>query len=224
LEIGAGTGIATRQFAARGARITAVESDPAMAALASQRAASDGSSVDLVVSDFEHVEFEPGAFRLVFSATAWHWVTPGVRSALAAQALMPGGALAAFWNTPIWDGNPVRPAFDAAYASVAGAFAQVGPGPMNPTGDVVVGAEADSWRDELDPTPSFTDLERRTYRWTASYTRERYLGLLGTHSDHLLIGAQTRERLFAGLGEAIDAVGGSLELTYESVLCLARRA
>ncbi len=223
LEVGAGTGIATRQFAARGLAITAVEPDPAMAAVASERAASDGTTVDLRITDFEHVEFEPHSFQLVYSATAWHWTDPDISYARAARALRSGGALATFWNRPVWDGNPIRPGFDAAYASVADAFKKVIPGPMNPIGDVEL-ISGDYWLGELKRSPELGDPQVRTFRWTHQYTRDEYLGLLGTHSDHILIGEQRRTRLLDGVAAAIDANGGGFELTYEALLCLARRS
>jgi SAM-dependent methyltransferase len=223
LEVGAGTGIATRQFAARGLAITAVEPDAAMAAVASERAATDGTSVDLRITDFEHVEFEPHSFQLVYSGTAWHWTDPETSYARAARALSSGGALATFWNRPVWDGNPVRPGFDAAYASVADAFKKVIPGPMNPIGDVEL-ISGDYWLGELKRSPELGDPQVRTFRWTHQYTRDEYLGLLGTHSDHILIGDEDRARLLDGVAVTIDANGGSFELTYEALLCLARRS
>jgi len=224
LEVGAGTGIATRLLAARGLIITAVEPDAAMAAVASERAAADGATVDLRITDFEHVEFDPHSFQLVYSGTAWHWADPDVSYARAAEALSAGGALAAFWNRPIWDGNPVRPGLDAAYAGVADAFKEVFPGPMNPIAGGVTLITGNQWEAELERSPELGDPQVRSFRWTQPYTRDEYLGLLGTHSDHIMIGEDYRTRLFDGVAAAIDANGGSFELTYEALLCLARRS
>lgn len=221
LEVGAGTGIATRQFAARGLAITAVEPDGAMAAVASQRAATDGTSVEVQIADFEHAVLDPHSFKLLYSGTAWHWVTPERRYALAGDALASGGALAAFWNRPVWENAAVRPGLDRAYAGLAEAFAEIYPGPMNPTVDPFV-ITADDWQRELAEHPEFTDLRTGSFSATEVYTRDQYLGLLGTHSDHILLAPGDRERLLEGVGTAIDEVGGSFELTYEALLCLAR--
>jgi SAM-dependent methyltransferase len=222
LEVGAGTGIATRLFAARGLRITAIEPDSAMAAVASQRAATDGTSVDVQLKDFEHAELEDAGYRLLYAGTAWHWVTPDSRYVLAARVLASGGALAAFWNRPVWTGNPVRPGLDRAYRPVSGAFAKIFPGPMHPDADATVMRAAD-WEHELAAAPAFTDLQTATFRWQQPYARDEYIGLLGTHSDHILLPEADRERLFEGVAAAIDELGGSFELTYEVLLCLARR-
>ena len=71
LEVGAGTGKATRLFAARGVRITALEPDPAMAAVL--RRCTQGLAVKTVVARFEDFHSEH-RFDLLFSAAAWHWI------------------------------------------------------------------------------------------------------------------------------------------------------
>jgi SAM-dependent methyltransferase len=224
LDVGAGTGIATRLFAARGLRITAVEPDPLMASVASERTGGDETPVDLRITDFEHVEFEPHSFRLVYSGTAWHWVDPELAYRRAATALAAGGALAAFWNRPVWDGNPVRAGLEAAYASVAEAFEGVFPGPMHPLAVDVSVITAQQWQQELARSSELGDAQVHSFRWTRPYTREEYLGLLRTHSDHILIDERDRERLLDGVGAAIDALGGSFQMSYETLLCLARRS
>ncbi len=223
LEVGAGTGIATRIFSARGLQITAIEPDSAMAAVASQRAAIDGTSVDLQLKDFEHAELEDGGYRLLYSGTAWHWVSPESRYLLAARVLAPGGAFAAFWNRPVWSGNPVQPGLDRAYGAVSEAFAQIFPGPMHPNADATVIRAAD-WEAELAAAPTFTDLQTATFRWVQTYARDDYVALLGTHSDHILLPDADRQLLFTGVAAAIDELGGSFDLTYEVLLCLARRS
>ena len=226
LEIGAGTGIATRLFTARGLTITAVEPDAAMAAVASERAATDGAAVDLRITDFEHLEFEPHSFQLVYSGTAWHWVDPEQSYALAAQALKSGGGLAAFWNRPVWEVNPIRAGLSAVYQSVAAAFKVIPPGPFNPLAeeDSPTVISSDFWLKELGRCPELVDPQVQTFRWTETYTGDDYVALLSTHSDHILIGEADRTRLLDGVASAIDAGGGSFEMTYESLLCLARRS
>jgi len=224
LEVGAGTGLATIAFAARGLRLTAVEPDPEMAAVASQRAATAGLRVELVVSDFEAAELPAHAFQALISATAWHWVTPGRRDELAARVLRAGGALAPFWNRASWAGNSLRPVLEEAYDRVEHEFGVRAEGPMNPLGAPLEIRDASEWLDStFDPSMPFTDLEARVFSFTERYSTESYLGLLGTHSDHIRLPQAARERLFGLVAEAIDQVGGAFELRYDALLCLARR-
>ncbi len=223
LEVGAGTGRATLLFAQRGLKVTSVEPDPDMAAVASKRAATAGLTFELINSDFEAYALPEHAFKLLFSGTAWHWVSPGRRNLLAHRALTPGGALAPFWNRPIWEGNALGPQFDAAYAEIEREFAARPSGPMNPLGAPLELKSDQEWlHEEFRDDAGFTDVEARHYRWELTYTTVEYLGLIGTHSDHILLPEASRQRLFAQLGEAIDRAGGSFALTYETLLCLAR--
>src|ERR1700744_4942951 len=56
LEIGAGTGKATRLMAARGVAVTAIEPSSEMAAVARRLAVLTGGAVDPIQSDFEHAD------------------------------------------------------------------------------------------------------------------------------------------------------------------------
>jgi SAM-dependent methyltransferase len=224
LDVGAGTGRATLMFAQRGYEITAIEPDGEMAAVASQRAATAGHSVEILHTDFEQAALPLMGFRAVISATAWHWVTPGLRNHLAARVLVSGGALAPFWNRPQWDENPLREAFDAAYRLVEQEFAARPPGPMNPGGAAPQIRNVGEWlEEEFESDTEFTDIDARVFTWPERYSTEQYIGLLGTHSDHLTLPPAPRQRLFAELAAAIDAAGGSFELSYQTLLCLARR-
>src|SRR6266581_324161 len=96
LEIGCATGKATFPLARRGFQVTCIELGADLAALA--RRNLDGLGVEVIEGRFE--DWRPAAgqhFDLVFAATAWNWIDPARRYALAWRALRPGGHLA-FWN------------------------------------------------------------------------------------------------------------------------------
>ncbi|MFR9726565.1 class I SAM-dependent methyltransferase [Streptomyces sp. MS19] len=94
LDIGAGTGLGTRPLHGRGARVTAAEPGPGMAA--QFRAALPG--VPLVRADGNRLPFAPASFDLVTYAQAWHWTDPARSVPEALRVLRPTGALALWWN------------------------------------------------------------------------------------------------------------------------------
>ncbi|WP_462187951.1 MULTISPECIES: class I SAM-dependent methyltransferase [unclassified Frankia] len=94
LDVGAGTGIATRLLIGRGARVVPVEPGPNM--LARLRERSPG--LPTVRGDGEALPFRNQVADLVCYAQAWHWVHVPTAAAEAARVLRPGGALAVWWN------------------------------------------------------------------------------------------------------------------------------
>jgi len=93
LEIGCGTGQLTRSLLALGLRVTAVEPGAQLAGLAQQRLQGTGE-LELVNSRLEDAQLPHEHFRVVFSASAIHWVDPDVGWQRAANALVPDGTLA----------------------------------------------------------------------------------------------------------------------------------
>jgi trans-aconitate methyltransferase len=93
LEIGAGSGIATRRLLELGADpLVAIEPDPRFhQMLAAQK-------LTLLPCRFEEAEFSSEAFDLVAVATAFHWLSTATRVQRLAAALSRGGSVALIWN------------------------------------------------------------------------------------------------------------------------------
>jgi SAM-dependent methyltransferase len=98
-DVGAGTGISTRQLRGRGASVTAVELSAPM--LRQLVAASPG--VTAVQGSANALPLADGSVDFVTFAQAWHWVEPELAVPEVLRVLRPGGALACFWNTPVFD-------------------------------------------------------------------------------------------------------------------------
>ena len=94
LDVGAGTGKATRRLRARGADVVAVEPTSGMAE--QFRAVTPG--VPLVRGDGDRLPFATGCADFVTYAQAFHWTTPERSVPEAVRVLRPGGSLALFWN------------------------------------------------------------------------------------------------------------------------------
>jgi SAM-dependent methyltransferase len=219
VEVGAGTGKATVLFAERGAAVTAIEPSADMAELARRNLAAFGN-VTVVESEFESWEPPPERFQLLACAQAWHWIEPSVRMAKAQQALVEHGALALFWNRPMWDRCELADELRTAYATTVPEFGET-PGPMHP-------AQPDprtSWGyygEDLDRSHRFEPEPVRDYDWAYSYTSDEYVGLIQTHSDHIMLPGAQRLALLDAVRRAIDDAGGQFELDYRTYLWLAR--
>jgi SAM-dependent methyltransferase len=205
LDVGCGTGIAAALFSAGGCEVLGVEVDARMAAVA----AAKGIAVE--VAPFECWDDRGRRFDLVISAQAWHWVEPRAGAARAASVLAPGGRFGAFWNL----GDPpreIREALAPVYADIAPEIENYAAGPARDNSRVG-GAAAG-----LAVCEAFEPARETWFAWTRRYDSAGWVDFLATHSDHQTLPPERRERLLAAVGEAIETLGGSFEMRYETVL------
>ena len=92
VEVGPGTGQATKDLLARGASVHAVEIGPAMAA--KLRENHESERLRGTLGDFEVLGIEPASADAVFSASAYHWVFQRAQVDRPASILRPGGVVA----------------------------------------------------------------------------------------------------------------------------------
>ena len=124
LEVGTGGGEATLPVLETGCEVTAVEPGPRFSALCREEfRAFPGFSVR--TEKFEEAELGEGAYDLVFSATAFHWIPEELGYRKVYRILKPGGVFARFQNHPYMDKG--RPALareiQELYASYMGSAA-----------------------------------------------------------------------------------------------------
>src|SRR5258708_20019526 len=93
LEVGRGTGQATRSLAALGYPVTAIEPGADMAALARQRLDAFGN-VEVENSTFEEWGNGGRHFDVLVAASAWHWADPSAGWLRAHDVLHPAGCIA----------------------------------------------------------------------------------------------------------------------------------
>jgi SAM-dependent methyltransferase len=194
LEVGAGTGTATRGLTALGVEVTCVEPDPRMAAVLARRTAG-GPPVHIEVETFESARLE-GPYDGLVSAMAWHWTDPASRLDRAAGLLRPGGFLAICYH-----GGVVQPrqAFDAIEA-VYDDFQLTGRDrPREPIGTASVLAEIqdpDTWPgDELAAHPFFDYNGTTLFPWQKSYTADEYAAYLESTSFYQVMNPEVCQRL-----------------------------
>src|ERR687893_1866505 len=92
VEVGPGTGQATKDLLDRGATVHAIEIGPATAAKLRSNLSTERLRV--TVGDFEEVAIAPSSADAVFSATAYHWISPQAQTDRPAMLLRPNGLVA----------------------------------------------------------------------------------------------------------------------------------
>ncbi len=110
VEVGAGTGIATRALEGRGARVVALDLGAAMLSRLRDRS----PRTPVAVADAHALPLHDRTSDLVCFAQAWHWVRVPAAVAEVRRVLRPGGALATWWNdvsaadSPWWQAQQNR--------------------------------------------------------------------------------------------------------------------
>ncbi len=97
-DLGAGTGILTRQLLARGARLDAVEPSEAMTQVLAETAGEHADRLRITRAPAERTGLEGSSADVVVAAQAWHWFDAEAVQQEIARILVPGGALALIWN------------------------------------------------------------------------------------------------------------------------------
>ena len=173
IDVGAGTGIATRLLRERGARVTAVEPGPGMAAQL-RRALPD---IPLVRGLGDALPLADGCADLITYAQSWHWTDPARSVPEALRVLRPGGALALWWNVSDPDVPWIAAQDERLRRRAHGA-------PMAPR--AAAGVCRTGW------TPS-----TRRVRWTRRVPLDTHLANLGSHSLFLVLGAEATAAFLA---------------------------
>jgi SAM-dependent methyltransferase len=216
VDVGCGTGIEARQFRAAGCTVLGVEPDARMAEFARQ------GGIEVEVSTFEAWDPAGREFDAVIAGTAWHWVDPVGGAAKAALVLRPGGLLAPFhhvFQTP----PEVAGALSAAYRRVV---------PDSPFR--LTGAQEKSALDLYQPlfakiaagigaAGGFSEPEQWQVDWERTYSRDEWLDQIPTFGPMTQLPPDQQAEVLAEVATAIDAVGGSITMSYATVAVTAVR-
>jgi SAM-dependent methyltransferase len=213
LDVGIGTGIAARQFRAKGCHVLGVDVDPRMVELASR------GGLDSEVAAFEAWDPAGRTFDGVVSGQTWHWIEPVGGAAKAAAALHVGGRLSLFWNV-------FRPPSELV-GSFADAYRRAVPDlPFNPWAREPMSAYSailDKTSRGIRAVGAFGNEERWQFDWERAYTREEWLDVIPTTGGHHQLPPGQLDELLERLGATIDSMGGAFTMGYTSVVLTAHR-
>jgi SAM-dependent methyltransferase len=213
LEIGCGPGKATLPFARRGYAMVCLEPGREMARLAAAHC-RPFPAVQLQNTTFEDWPLQEGAFDLVMSATAFHWISPEVRLVKSAAALRKGGTLALFWNNHRDRDTALERQIEAVYRARAPQLLQARSQPEEELVKETVG--------EIEGSGLYGPVVVREYHWNVVYAAERYIQLINTYGSIRGLPEETRRHLLADIQAVLEQQGGAVESRYVSRLYVAK--
>ncbi len=216
LEMGPGTGQATRSLLARGGSVTAVELGTNLASYLAQKYAGE-PRLRVVNAAFEDAPVPEGAFDLVFAATAYHWVTPEARFARPHALLRERGVLAVVDTVQVRD-EADRGYFERSqhiYARYWDDQATFRPAPEPDAEPPIL--------DEMRANGLFEDVRLWRYLWDQRYDVDAYLNLVRSYSNTAQLPPEERARFLDDLREFVAAEEGGMVLRPLVVTLVAGR-
>ncbi|SCG59032.1 Methyltransferase domain-containing protein [Micromonospora echinaurantiaca] len=211
LEIGSGTGKATRLFARQGIAVTATEPDGAMLAELRKHVPAN---VKAVQASFEDIR--PGErYDLVYAAAALHWTSAERRWSRMAALLKPGGVFASF-------GGPIQLADPAVREAVRVARTPYLESDEIPSPDGTPPEHDMQWPGtELQRSEWFVDVQQSVIERRLTVSADDYVGHLATISAYLELPAAQQERVFSRIRRVLPK---TVEIAADITVHLASRA
>jgi len=216
IEVGCGTGQATVPFAEYGYRMVCLDIGEELASLAALKCRCF-PDVHVRTVSFEDWVGEPGAFDLLVSASAFHWIPADLAYAKTASVLKDSGSMALFWNL---HPDPLTPFFE----DVQEVYRKHAPGlAENVAKRANCQVSIEKRTAQINASGHFEMCEVRRYPWTAEYRAHEYAKLLNTYSDHRKLDEAKREALLLDIAELVERHGGMVARPYLAVLYLAKK-
>jgi SAM-dependent methyltransferase len=216
LEIGPGTGQATKPLAALGYDIIGVELGASLADVA-MRELRQYPNVRIVNAAFEDIKLPAGTFDLVFAATSFHWIKPELRFLKPHQILKHRGHLAIIHTHYISDeqGDVFFETSQSIYDRYN--FTDKNRKPSLPKAREVKPAEMDERLFHLTHFQGFPVI--------FTYSAKEFSKLLNTYSNHLVASKQVRDNFSREIEDLInEKFNGSIDRHFLMTLTVAQKS
>ena len=196
LEIGCGSGQATRAFGELDFDVLAIDPSEALISIAKKRF-SDTPSVSFECLSFEEYKSDSQRYDFIFAANSFHWISPEVAWGKAHRLLKPGKHLAILTIRRELESG-LRDELDVLYQKFNAAFTNV------KSSSPVPGSSESS----LALQEKYFFLEGNVpYEFDIAYDSESYLGLMRTMSDHRMLSPDIQATFFCELGKVCKRHG-----------------
>jgi SAM-dependent methyltransferase len=216
LEVGPGTGQATRRLLELGAsHLVALEPDPHLAAFLRERFAT---RIELDETTLEDAALEPAAFDLAVAASSFHWVDEETGLSRLRDAMRPGGWIALWWTS---FGDETRP--DPFMEAIDPLFDNVPHSPSAPGDGRPSFARDAERRLAALADAGFHDRSHEELHWRHEWDVAGIRGLYSTFSPIISLDPEHRERMLASIERtAASQFGGRVSKPLVTSLYTAR--
>lgn len=210
VEIGCGTGQITVDFLRKGFNLLAIEKGASLSKLALKNIApfQNGKVINTTFEKWKPSE----KFKVVLSAQAFHWIEKKAGMDKISNLLEKDGSVALVWNvdasesTTFWE--KTKPVYDKYF-------------PVTKE-EQSLSAMIDDIVEYLQSRTDFGHVERIEYLSEKIYSKEDYLGLLSTYSNHMALEKEHRDSFFHEIANIIQEHGNCVQRNFRTILVFAR--
>ena len=206
LEIGIGTGQATKPFLDRNFNVTAVDIGEKLINTVREKFSEYGN-FSAVCGDFMTEPLPENHYDLIYSATAFHWL-PYEKYRKINRLLKHGGVIVLFWNRPFVrnpdDITNVKNAevYDKYYGKSEKAK------PFSEKDTLKIRAELEE--------NGFKDVSCKIYKRVRILSADEYITLLNTYSDHCLLPKAIKNSFEEDMLAALSKCGNKINI-YDTI-------
>lgn len=215
LEIGIGTGQATKPVLETGCSLRAVEPGAELSKFCREKF-KDYPRLSVITLPFEGYKDLKESYDLIFSASAFHWIGEGIGYSKAFDLLKHGGVFARFANHPFYNKNGQQ----ALWADIQKVYDKYMPYSKD---SPEYTEEMAIRRSNIAAKYGFTDISYRLYHRTITYTSDEYIKRLSIQNDKIALDKSKQPGFYNGIKAAVDSHSGIIH-AYDTIdLNLARK-
>ncbi|HHX59133.1 MAG TPA: class I SAM-dependent methyltransferase [Epulopiscium sp.] len=213
LEVGIGTGQATKPILETGCYLTAIELGENLATY-SKNKFGDYKKFTIHNISFEQYMHIPENIDLVYSGTAFHWIPEEMGYKKVYDMLRSGGTIALFWNRPSGGESEV-------YEEIQSVYRKYMPD-VKPTKNMLNQHIYDETIETIKKY-GFVDIQFKLMHQTRKFNAEDYISLLETYSDHRILSVDIKVPFYKEIMSIINNHGDDLKI-YDTIdLYLAKK-
>lgn len=222
LEIGIGTGQATLPFLKTGCKITAIEIGDKLAQFSREKF-TQFKYFEVINQDFEGVQLDENAYDLIYSASAFHWISQEIGLPKVYRLLKNGGMFAWF---------SVQPAPAKEHTDIHEEFQKVYHKYSRFLGDSTLpdlemrqkqAEEKRLNRSNALKQYGFVDVTDKLYYGSRTFNAEDYTTLISTYSNHKAMPEDIRIPFLKEIAGIINTCGGKFTFSDTMILCMGRK-
>ncbi|MFZ6036086.1 MAG: class I SAM-dependent methyltransferase [Patescibacteria group bacterium] len=205
LEIGIGTGKASKPLVRRGNSFVANDLSKELVGIA-KRNLKRYKKARYVIGPFENVRLPKNHFGLIYSAQTFHWIKPSIQFSKTHSLLKPGGTLALMWNFNYYDRGIGKWALQLhkKYSSAKG-------------------GKANEIIERLRRHPNFSHATLKEYHRVIPMTKDDYISMQTSFSWYLTLSAIRKQQALNEIIQQLKRYPRKLRIPIRTKLVMAKK-